>query len=229
MQPPTQHPARTAAALLALFLALLSLVAAHWGPLISTDRDIAVTLHRSALAHDGWTRTSRVLTDWVWDPLTMRALLAVVAGWLLWRREWLLTAWIVGTAIVGAALQQGVKAAVDRPRPHWAHPVDTAHYAAFPSGHALTATLACGLVLWVMTLHGAATKWLRLAAAVAVVSVLGVGFTRLYLGVHWAGDVLGGWLLGAALVYAAIAGYAYASRPKDERAGAPDGDGRARS
>ncbi|MET7900742.1 phosphatase PAP2 family protein [Streptomyces sp. NPDC005355] len=223
MQPPTLHPARIAAALLTLFLALLALVAAHWGPLESADRDIAVTLHRSALAHHGWTRTSRVLTDWVWDPLTMRALLAVVAGWLLWRRKWLLTGWIVGTAVVGVALQQGVKAAVDRPRPHWAHPVDTAHYAAFPSGHALTATVACGLVLWVMALHGVGAKWLRLATAVAVVSVLGVGFTRLYLGVHWAGDVLGGWLLGAALVYASIAGYAYASRRKDGRTAASEG------
>ncbi|MET8179733.1 phosphatase PAP2 family protein [Streptomyces sp. NPDC005336] len=223
MQPPTLHPARIAAALLTLFLALLALVAAHWGPLESADRDIAAALHRSAVAHHSWTRTSRVLTDWVWDPLTMRALLAVVAGWLLWRREWLLTVWIVGAAAVGTALQQGVKAAVDRPRPHWSHPVDSAHYTAFPSGHALTATVACGLVLWVMTLHGVGAKWLRLATAVAVVSVLGVGFTRLYLGVHWPSDVLGGWLLGAALVYGAIAAYPYAAHRKDERTAPPDG------
>jgi undecaprenyl-diphosphatase len=34
----------------------------------------------------------------------------------------------------------------------------------------------------------------------AIVSVLGVGFTRIALGVHWFSDVVGGWLLGLAVV-----------------------------
>lgn len=59
--------------------------------------------------------------------------------------------------------------------------------------------------------------------AVAAVSVLGVGFTRLYLGVHWPSDVLGGWLLGAALVYGAIASYGRAQSHTGERESSPDG------
>lgn len=46
------------------------------------------------------------------------------------------------------------------------------------------------------------------AVTVAWVSVIGVGFTRLYLGVHWLTDVLAGWLLGAAVVAFSIAGFA---------------------
>lgn len=38
------------------------------------------------------------------------------------------------------------------------------------------------------------------ALAVAVVSVAGVGVTRVWLGVHWATDVVGGWLLGTLVV-----------------------------
>ena len=44
----------------------------------------------------------------------------------------------------------------------------------------------------------------RTAQAVAVVSVLGVGLTRVWLGVHWPSDVVGGWLLGALLVALAV-------------------------
>ncbi|GAA0686913.1 phosphatase PAP2 family protein [Streptomyces malaysiensis subsp. malaysiensis] len=225
MQPATLHrrAALTAAVFTALFLVLLALVATHWGPLGSTDRDIVVALHRSAVEHRGWTKANRVLTDWVWDPWTMRALLAVAVGWLLWRREWLLALWVAVTAAAGTALQQAIKAGVDRARPQWPDPVDSAHYAAFPSGHALTTTVTFGLLLWLLTLHGAPAKWLRLMAVVAAVSVLGVGFTRLYLGVHWPSDVLAGWLLGAALVYAAIASYGCVRSRTSERRASPEG------
>ncbi|MEU5273747.1 phosphatase PAP2 family protein [Streptomyces hygroscopicus] len=225
MEPASTHrrAARAAAVLISLFLVLLALVAVHWGPLEGADRDIDVALHRSAVEHHGWTRANRVLTDWVWDPWTMRALLAVAVGWLLWRREVRPALWVAVTAAAGTALQQLVKAAVGRERPQWSNPVDSAHYAAFPSGHALSATVAFGLLLWLLTLHGAPAKWLRPAVAVAAVSLLGVGFTRLYLGVHWPSDVLGGWLLGAALVCGAVASYGYVQDRGSDRETSRDG------
>jgi membrane-associated phospholipid phosphatase len=225
MQPQTRHhrPLRIAVVLTALFAVLLALVAARWGPLTGADRDIVVPLHRSALANPGWTRTNRVLTDWVWDPWTMRAITAVIVLWLLVRRERTPALWVAVTAAAGTVLQQGVKAALDRPRPHWANPVDSAHYAAFPSGHALTVTVTFGLLLWMLKLHGAPAAWQRLAAAVAAVSVLGVGFTRLYLGVHWPTDILGGWLLGAALVAWAVTTYPYSVIHRGEQKSSCDG------
>ncbi|QKV91453.1 phosphatase PAP2 family protein [Streptomyces sp. NA02950] len=225
--PPIRHPARTSAVLFAFFLLVLALVAASWAPLDRADRDIAVSLHHSAVTHHDSTETARVLSDWVWDPWAMRALLAVVVGWLLWRREWLTAGWVAATAALGTLLQQVIKAAVGRERPHWPDPVDSAHYAAFPSGHALTATVACGLVLWVMALHGARARWRWPVAVAGAVSVIGVGLTRLYLGVHWPSDVLGGWLLGAALVYAAVAVYPYAASRDGERT--PSDEGNVRS
>ncbi|MEU6813916.1 phosphatase PAP2 family protein [Streptomyces sp. NPDC046860] len=184
---------------------LLTLVAVEWGPLFALDEDIARTTHRWAVRQRGLTQVFRVLTDWVWDPVTMRLLCAGVALWLLWRAgAWWTALWLVLTCGVAAVAQQGVKAAVARPRPVWPDPVDSARYSAFPSGHAMTATVVCGLLLWLIHRHGLrGVRWWA-AVAVSVVSVAGVGLTRVWLGVHWFSDVLGGWLFGALLVAGAV-------------------------
>ncbi|MFE0629641.1 phosphatase PAP2 family protein [Streptomyces sp. NPDC058864] len=189
------------AAASAAFLLLLGLVAARWGPLIAADRGIVVELHAVAVRHSGWTRLNRVLTDWVWDPLTMRLLLLAAVVWLVVRRENRQALWLVLAGTLGWVLQQAAKALVGRERPHWPDPVDSASFAAFPSGHAATAALVCGALLWLLLLRlPARSPWCVAAFAVAFVSVVGVGFTRVYLGVHWPSDVLGGWLLAAAVL-----------------------------
>ncbi|MFI6946342.1 phosphatase PAP2 family protein [Streptomyces sp. NPDC050422] len=191
----------------ALALILLALVAERWSPLMRLDRDIAEALHRRAVTEPDLVQVNRVLTDWLWDPWTMRTLIAVAAV-VLWRRgAQLLAAWVAVTTLASSLLQQGVKAAVGRERPRWPDPVDSAHYAAFPSGHAMTAVVSCGLLLWLLHRSGARPWIRRTALAAAGVSVLGVGLTRLYLGVHWPSDVLGGWLLGAALTAFATVAY----------------------
>jgi undecaprenyl-diphosphatase len=112
--------------------------------------------------------------------------------------------WLVATCALGTLVQQALKAAVGRERPVWPDPVDTAHFAAYPSGHALTATVVCGLILWLLHHHGAGRALWLTALTVAVISVVGVGLTRIWLGVHWPSDVLGGWLMGAMLVTLAV-------------------------
>ncbi|MEU6660293.1 phosphatase PAP2 family protein [Streptomyces sp. NPDC046821] len=202
------RPARASAVLAALFTLVLVAVAVRWSPLITLDDELARTFHRWAVADPGFTHVNRVLSDWVWDPLTMRAVCAVAVVWLMWRHHaWRLALWVAATCVVGTLLQQGVKAAVDRPRPVWPDPVDSAHYAAFPSGHAMTATVVCGLVLWLLRRYDAGRIVWRTACAIAAVSVIGVGLTRLWLGVHWPSDVLGGWLLGALTVTVAVTAY----------------------
>ncbi|MEV0261885.1 phosphatase PAP2 family protein [Streptomyces sp. NPDC050617] len=203
---------RASALLAAVSAVLLTLVAAEWGPLESLDRWVADGLHRVAVTHPGLTRTARVLTDWVWSPTAMRAALVAVAAWLAWRRELPLVLWAAGTAVLGTALQQGLKFAIGRDRPRWPDPVDSAKYSAFPSGHALTATVVCGLLVWLLVLHGARRAWIRAAVAVAAVSVVGVSLTRVYLGVHWLSDVTGGTLLGAVLLLGAVGAYGLVGR-----------------
>lgn len=212
--PSPPRPRDSRAALIAVLLCvpsvlLIVLVELEWGPLHTLDGDIARTTHRWAVAHDGLTHASRILTDWVWDPWTMRALCTVAVVWLAFRGAYWLALWIAAACAVGTVVQQGLKAALDRPRPTWPDPVDSAHFAAFPSGHAMTATVVCGLLLWLLRLYGVGPAVWRTGVAIAVVSVLGVGVTRIWNGVHWPTDVVGGWLLGALMVALAIATYAY--------------------
>jgi undecaprenyl-diphosphatase len=128
--------------------------------------------------------------------------------WLVWRRSaWWTALWLAATCALGTLLQQALKALVGRARPVWPDPVDSAHYAAFPSGHAMTATVVCGLLLWLLHHYGAGRAVWRTAMALAVISVAGVGLTRVWLGVHWPSDVVGGWVLGAFVVAVAVGAY----------------------
>lgn len=187
----------------AAFAVLTALVVARWEPLMSCDGRIARALHSYAVTHPGVTHLMRVLSDWFWDPWTMRALAAAACLWLWRRGEGRCALRIVVVVLAASALQQGLKALVGRDRPVWPDPIVSADYSAYPSGHAMTATVVCGLLLWLVP-RGAPRRFAWTAAALAALSVLGVGFTRIYLGVHWFSDVLAGWLLGAVLVSLAV-------------------------
>ncbi|RSS79848.1 phosphatase PAP2 family protein [Streptomyces sp. WAC06614] len=189
----------TAVLCTALALALTVLVALRWRPLLTVDVRVSDALHAHAVAHPGWVDVVRVFSDWVWDPWTMRALAAVAVLALVLRGERELAVRFAAATVAATLVSQGLKALVGRARPVWPDPVATADYAAYPSGHALTATVVCVLLLWL-----APRSWpLRVAV---VVSVVGVGLTRVYLGVHWSSDVMAGWLLGGVVALVALAG-----------------------
>lgn len=218
-----------ALALAAAGTALILLVTTGWRPLLDADRTVADRLHAGALAHPAWTETNRILSDWVWDPVTMRLLVLAAAVWTWLRRERLLAVWCVATSVAGTGVQQGLKALLDRERPRWRHPVDDAHFAALPSGHAMSAAVACTLVVWLVRRSGAGPRLRAVVLVAASVSVAGVCVTRLVLGVHWLTDTLVGAALGVALALTAAAGYGSLSERADRRRGpkeeAPGGTG----
>ena len=94
------------------------------------------------------------------------------------------------------ALQSGLKAAFDRPRPAlWPRLLSSPRDPSFPSGHAVAAATFYPLAALLVGRRRPA--WRRAAWATAVGLALWIGLGRLYLGVHWPSDVLGGWAVGA--------------------------------
>jgi undecaprenyl-diphosphatase len=180
---------------------LLTRVESSWPPLRRLDTGAADHLHRVAVRHHDWTRTMEFLSDWVWAPLTLRVAVALLVVWLLYRRAWRLAIWASVTAVAGGLTGVLVKAVVERARPSLPDPVAHAPGYSFPSGHAMTATTSFAVFLLVL-LPLVPRQLRRLCWSFAGVSVVGVGFTRVALGVHWCSDVIGGWLLGLAVVAA---------------------------
>lgn len=131
--------------------------------------------------------------------ISVLGLLAVsVMGFLQIQRKWLSAVLLAAGLAGGVALSEGLKAVFQRERPPLAfQAVDTLN-ASFPSGHALLSTV---FYLTLGVLLARAVPRRRLKAYVLGISLtfaLLVGLTRVYLGAHWASDVLAGWSVGAA-------------------------------
>lgn len=133
------------------------------------------------------------------DVVVLLALCAAMALWLVLHRAWR-TALGIGLAVVAEqAIVNAMKYAFARPRP-FELPTDAYETAySFPSGHSALAMLAFGL-LAVVAGH-AMGRWAKaLVYALAGMAVFLIAFSRLYLGMHWLGDVLAGIAVSAVII-----------------------------
>ena len=123
---------------------------------------------------------------------------AAIAAYLLARRRYYAEAVLMVLAYVGAqVLSFSLKLAFRRDRPFFTDPLATVSTYSFPSGHATVSVAVYGALCLVLVrrLTGPA-RLVCLAAAVLLVSL--IGFSRLYLGVHFLSDVLAGFSIGLA-------------------------------
>ncbi len=161
-----------------------------------------------------------VVTGIAGGPAAM-ALLGLAVGMILsvTRRSWMPVLVLAVTAAGVTGLAFVFKTVLGLPRPPSAQAVAHADGYGFPSGHAAAAAAVCGVAAWLIASRR--RSWaVRLAAwAGAAMIAAFVGISRIYLGVHWTTDVLGGWSFGILWMGVVISGWAYfgcnrGSRPR---------------
>ncbi|RKN66004.1 phosphatase PAP2 family protein [Streptomyces klenkii] len=190
---------RTAAvaslAALAGFALLAGIVTARNGsplPVDSTLLSWAVG-HRPATAVTAIRRLTDTGTGAI--PYVLAATAGVIAGRTK-RQKVLAAAASLLCLGVGQLLRRAVLNLIGRARPPAGEWATHASGLSFPSGHATTAALTAALLITAVLLRSPPGRFL----AVALVGCWGaaVGLTRVYLGVHWFSDVIGGWLFALA-------------------------------
>jgi undecaprenyl-diphosphatase len=170
--------------------------ATHFGPQLRLD----TALSRVFYAGDHRSATLNGLLQTISAPglSVFRYVVAVPVIVLLARaRAWWTLAWVATVVVLIGPLTTAVKTIVGRIRPPFANGGALDPSKSFPSGHSsgIAASVVVALVLaWPVLSARARRIWLTVGVALVVV----VGFSRMWLGVHYLSDVVAGWSLGIA-------------------------------
>ncbi len=164
------------------------------GTTVRADRSLVdfILSHRTGWLTDlarGWTLLG---SAWIVVPVVTVAAVALAL------RGRLPAAVVVVASSAGSAIAVAiVKTSVARPRPPITGRLVSATGAAFPSGHSAQSVACYAALAWAVTTRIEARSTRIIVWSGAVLIALGVGWSRVYLGVHWPSDVIGGWSLAA--------------------------------
>ena len=163
------------------------------GETLAMDLRLRAAAH--ALASPGLTR-GLTLVSTLGGPAVLTPLAVALGALFAWRRWWrgatLLVVSTAGAAVLDSVLKHAFHRA--RPAPFFDYPLPASY--SFPSGHALFAFcfFSTGAALLGPRLAHPALRWL--VWGLAAVVILAIGFSRVYLGVHYPSDVAAGYAAG---------------------------------
>lgn len=174
-------------------------------PLVRLDNDIATAA--TDLTRSTGTAGALLVLQAASQPWVLYILATLVCLW-----AWLVkklrnrALWAFVTMMVGWNLALDAKLLVQRARPVIQDPISHAPGYSFPSGHASNAAIvATALVFLLWPVLSPVAR--RVATVVAVCFVVLVGLDRIFLGVHFTSDVVGGWLLGVGTTFSSWLGF----------------------
>ena len=186
-------------------------VQARGGSLSGWDQ----TVHDWVLAHRGPAdiTLATVVTTGGITTLTLPALAVVGAAALPRRSSWRSRigagALLLGIGSVGVYAGLLLNGATGRERPSVVDWAGAAGGPSFPSGHTTAATIFALCCAWALSARADSAASRRLLWGAAGLWSLAVGWSRVWLGVHWPSDVIGGWLFATAWCAVASAVIAY--------------------
>lgn len=159
-------------------------------------------------ATPGLDTVARWVTD-IGSGVVMTALTAAGALWLLLigrRPEAVL---LVAVMALGSASGAALQDLIERARPGLdAARIPIPDRYSFPSLHALASMLFFGIVAFLVFVMAPSVRVKIWGALACVIVALAVALSRVYLGVHFFGDIMASWMLGSAILIVAIACYA---------------------
>lgn len=222
--PPDGRPARGRVLVpIAVGLVVLAVlgagVRADFDPQLRLDGAVSEALYAGdgrAPVLDGLLETLTAPGSWWFRAL----LLLPVLVWLGLTRAWRPVGWVVPAIVLIGPLTELLKAYFGRVRPDFEAGGARYESLSYPSGHSsgIATLVTVALVLaWPLLAPRARAWWVALGVVLVVV----VGLTRMWLGVHYLSDVLGGWSLGVsfslatALVLGGLPGGRAALRPRE--------------
>lgn len=141
------------------------------------------------------------------DQITIAILGIAALLYLYFKKELAYIYALIGIFLGTEASVYILKILINRPRPL----ADIAYYVekdpSFPSGHSAIATAFFGFITYYLIRHSEGRNKKGIVLLLGTLLILVVGFSRLYLGVHYMSDVLGGFLMGGLWLVAGITCY----------------------
>lgn len=149
------------------------------------------------------------------DLVTQTAVTVLIVSVLFMLKKWRTAIWYGLTVLIGAGILNAIiKGIYERARPSQIQPLVEIGGYSFPSGHSMGSVIVYGGLLFLIlrSLRSAQLKFI--VSLLISFLVLGIGVSRIYLGVHFLTDVLGGFSLGFAWLCISIAlfGLKYTSK-----------------
>ena len=108
---------------------------------------------------------------------------------------------VVLLLVIVALLNVGLKTLVQRPRPEGFRLIEETGFS-FPSGHSMVAMAFFGLIVWLVWRYERDRRQRNLLTIAFGIVIAMIGISRIYLGVHYASDVLGGFC--ASIIWLAL-------------------------
>jgi membrane protein DedA with SNARE-associated domain/membrane-associated phospholipid phosphatase len=181
-----------------------------------TRADAAIN-HLVQSLRTGWTDAVMVVFTMLGDGVVVLSLAVVVVATLVLGRAWRLAAGVTLALVLARVFVVVTKGILKVERPLAVYTGVDAF--SFPSGHATMAVVIYGITAWLIG-HGLGMRARLAVYAAALVLVLMIAFSRIYLSAHWPSDVIAGLLFGAGLVAAFGLIFERARAPHPARLGA---------